>query len=393
MREVVVVGAVRTAIGKRNGALAGRHATELLGDALRGLVEKTGVDPGAVEHVIGGCVNQLGMQASNVARHAWLAAGLPMEVPAVTVNVQCGSSQEATTLAHGLVAGALADVVIACGVEIMSRVPLGSTVPAEPDYGSPRGGAYADHYEPTTQFEGAERMAEQWGLGRDDLEAYAVSSQERAAAAWAGERFSSQIVPVDAPVTDDQGTVLGTKVFDRDEGLRSTTLEGLASLQPTMRDRSPAFHTAGTSSQISDGASAVLLMTAERATALGIPPLARLVDSVLIGSDPVLMLTGPIVATRRLLERTGIAVGDIDVFEVNEAFASVVLAWQHQIHPDPVRVNPNGGAIALGHPLGASGTVLLTKAVHELVRSGGRYGLITMCCGGGVGTGTVLERI
>jgi acetyl-CoA C-acetyltransferase len=393
MREVVIVDAVRSAVGRRNGTLRKKYATELLGDVLGGLMARNGLEGAAVDQVIGGCVNQLGMQASNVIRNAWLAAGLPLEVPAATVNTQCGSAQEANTLGHALIASGLADVIVACGVEAMSQVPMGSTAPAEPDYGQPRGGRYTTVYEPTTQFEGAERIAETWGIQRDELEVFAKRSQDRAATAWSEARFSTQIIPVEAPVVDEAGAVVSTVRFDRDEGMRETTLSGLAALKPNLRDRKAAFHTAGTSSQISDGASAVLLMSAARAEVLGLRPRARIIDSVLVGSDPELMLTGPIPATRRLTERSGVKLDSIDVFEVNEAFASVVLAWQRETGADPDRVNVNGGAIALGHPLGATGTILLTKALNELERSGGRYGLVTMCCGGGLGTGTLLERL
>jgi acetyl-CoA C-acetyltransferase len=311
----------------------------------------------------------------------------------VTVNTQCGSSQEALTLSHALVAGGLADVVVTTGVETMTAIPMGSSAPAEPDFGQPRGFRYVEHYEPTTQFEGAERIAEAWGLARDELEVFAKRSQDRAAQAWAEGRFDMQIVPIDAPVVDDQGSVIGTKVFDRDEGMRETTLEGLAALKPNLRDRDPAFHTAGTSSQISDGAGALLLMTDERAAELGLRPRARLMTSVLVGSDPELMLTGPMPATRALLDRSGLSLDDIDVFEVNEAFASVVLAWRKELDVEIEKVNPNGGAIALGHPLGATGTILATKALHELERTQGRYALVSMCCGGGLGTGTIIERV
>ncbi len=393
MNEVVVVDAVRSAVGKRNGTLRKKLATELLGDVLVALLSRNGLGGELVDQVIGGCVNQLGMQASNVVRNSWLGAGLPLEVPAVTVNTQCGSSQEANTLAHALVASGTADVVIACGVEAMSQVPLGSTAPAEPDYGHPRGGRYAEVYEPTTQFEGAERIAETWGITRGELEAFGLRSQDRAAAAWAEDRFAGQIVPVEAPVVDESGATVDTILFDRDEGMRATTLDGLAGLTPNLSGRDPSFHTAGTTSQISDGASATLLMSAERADTLELRPRARLMESALVGSDPELMLTGPIPATRRLLERTGLILDAVDVFEVNEAFASVVLAWERELGVDPEKVNVNGGAIALGHPLGATGTLLLTKALHELERTGGRYGLVTMCCGGGLGTGTVIERL
>ncbi|HEV8297267.1 MAG TPA: acetyl-CoA C-acyltransferase [Acidimicrobiales bacterium] len=378
---VVVIDAVRTPVGRRNGSLARVHPSDLLATVLAALIDRTGIDPAAVGQVVGGCVGQVGAQASNVTRTAWLAAGLPLEVPATTVNVQCGSSQQAMTLAHGAVAGGLVDVAIACGVEAMSVVPMGSTVPRDPDVGQPRRGRYAERYEVTTQFEGADRIAATWGIDRDELDAYGMRSQERAAQAWAEGRFDGQIVPV----------AVGDATFDRDECLRSTSLDALAALRPNLPDGG-GRHTAGTSSQISDGASALLIMTEARAEQLGMRPRARLVDSVLVGSDPELMLTGPMPATRRLLERTGLGLGDIDLFEVNEAFASVVLAWQRELGVDPERVNPNGGAIALGHPLGATGGVLLTKALYELERTGGALALVSMCCGGGLGTGTIIER-
>jgi acetyl-CoA C-acetyltransferase len=393
MREVVMVDAVRSAVGRRNGSLAHKSANELLGDVIVGLLDRNDIEPEAIGHVVGGCVQQIGVQSGNVTRNAWLAAGLPLTVPAVTVNTQCGSSQEALTVSHALVAGGLVDVAIASGVETMSAIPMGSAAPAEPDFGQPRSGRYTEYYEPTTQFEGSERIAETWGLTRPELEEFAKRSQDLAARAWAEARFEGQIVPIEAPVVDDQGAVIGNKTFDRDEGMRETTLEGLAGLKPNLRDRDPAFHTAGTSSQISDGAGALLLMAAERADALGLRPRARLVDSVLVGSDPELMLTGPMPATRALLERSGLALDDIDVFEINEAFASVVLAWRKELNVDLDKVNPNGGAIALGHPLGATGTILATKALNELERAQGRYALVSMCCGGGLGTGTIVERI
>jgi acetyl-CoA C-acetyltransferase len=384
--EVVVVDAVRSPIGRRNGTLASASSTELLGDVFLALLQRTGLDPQAVDHVVGGCVNQIGMQASNVARHAWLGAGLPLDVPAVTVNTQCGSSQEAVTLSHGLIAGGIADVAIACGVELMSRIPLGSNVPREPDYGRPRAGRYERHHEPTTQFEGAERIADKWALRRDQLDEFGKRSQDRAIAAWERGHFDRQVVPVEVPTPD------GTTTFARDEGLRETTIEALAGLTPIARQGAEARHTAGTASQIADGAGAALLMSRRRAEQLGLRPRAIVRRSVLVGSDPVLMLTGPIVATERLLRSSGLRVDDLDVVEVNEAFASVVLAWLAETHADPDVVNPNGGAIALGHPLGATGTVLLAKVIDELDRTSGRLGLVTMCCGGGLGTGTLLER-
>jgi acetyl-CoA C-acetyltransferase len=357
-------------------------------------MERSGMDPAKVGHVIGGTVTQVGSQSSNVTRNAWLMAGLPLEVPAVTVSAQCGSSQEAVTMAHALIASGLVDVVVACGVETMTRIPPMANVPEAPDYGQPRGGRFLDLYEMTTQFEAAERIAEQWDLTRDDIDAFGKRSQDLAGQAWDQGRFDGQIVPLEVPVTDDSGVVVGTKTFNRDEGLRATTLEGLAGLRtnPRQADR-PSLHTAGTSSQISDAAAAVLLMSAQMAGELGMRPRARLVDSVLVGSDPVLMLTGPMPATRAVLARTGIALDDIDLFEINEAFASVVLAWRKELDADLDRVNVNGGAIALGHPLGATGAILMTKLVNELERTNGRYGLVSMCCGGGLGTGTIIERL
>ena len=352
--EVVVVEAIRSAVGKRNGALAAIPAPELLADVLNALIERSGVDPAAVGHVIGGAVTQVGSQSSNVTRNAWLMAGLPLEVPAVTVTAQCGSSQEAVTVAHGLVASGLVDIVIACGVETMTRAShRWQTLHRTPTTASLAGGRFLDLYEVTTQFEAAERIAEQWGITRDEIDAFGKRSQDRAAQAWDEGRFDTQVVPLEVPVTDDNGVVVGTKTFHRDEGLRATTLEGLAGLRtnPRQADR-PSLHTAGTSSQISDAAAAVLLMSAAKAGELGLRPRARLVDSVLVGSDPVLMLTGPMPATRATLARSGLSLGDIDLFEVNEAFASVVLAWQKELGADPERVNVNGGAIALGHPLG-----------------------------------------
>ena len=392
MRDVVVVEAVRTPVGRRNGGLSGMHSADLLAEVQRAVVERSGIDPAEVEQVVGGCVGQVGMQAANVTRTAWLQAGLPLEAAATTVNTQCGSSQQATNMATALVAAGVVDVAVACGVEVMSAVPMGSTVPKDPFVGKPINKHYWEHYENTSQFEGAERIAETFGVGRDELDRFGKQSQDRAAAAWAEGRFDTQIVPVEAPTRDEQGEVNGTRTVDRDEGLRDTTLEALANLKPVLY-RNPAFHTAGTASQISDGAGALLLMTADKAEALGLEPRARIVDTCIQGSDPVLMLTGPIPATEHLLERNKLTIDDIDLVEINEAFASVVLGWQRATGADMDRVNPNGGAIALGHPLGGTGTILLTKAVHELARSGKQRALVTMCCGGGLGTGTIVERV
>ena len=391
MAEVVIIDAVRTPVGRRNGGLSTVHPADLLGIPLKELIARTGIDPAEVQQVVSGCVSQVGEQSFNIARTSWLAAGLPLTTAATTVDTQCGSSQQAANLAASLVASGTVDVAIAAGVESMSRIPIGSNSSKKLGLGVPIPKPYFAHYEFTSQFEGAERIAEKWGIARQDTDAFGLASQQKAARAWAEGRFDTQIVPVDAPVLDEDGKPTGqTVTVKRDEGMRETTLEGLANLRPVARE--DGVHTAGTSSQISDGAAAVLMMSAERASALGLTPKARVTQTCLVGVDPVLMLTGPIDATRVLLERSKLAIEDIDVFEINEAFASVVLAWEKEAHPDPDAVNPNGGAIALGHPLGGTGVVLLTKALHELERSGGRRALVSMCCGGGLGTGTLIER-
>jgi acetyl-CoA C-acetyltransferase len=391
MPEVVIVEAVRTPIGRRNGGLSTVHPADLLGVALREVVDRSGIDPAAVEQVVGGCVSQVGEQSFNITRTAWLSAGLPQSTAATTVDTQCGSSQQATNLTTSLVGSGVVDVAIACGVELMSRVPIGSNSSKQLGLGVPIPKTYFPRYEFTSQFEGAERIADKWGITRADTDELGLLSQQRAARAWAEGRFDTQVVPVDAPDVDDEGKPTGTDhQVARDEGLRDTSLEALAGLKPVARP--DGVHTAGSSSQISDGAAALLMMTADKATELGLRPRARVVDTCLVGVDPILMLTGPIDATQRLLDRTGMALGDIDVVEINEAFASVVLAWQRELDADLDRTNPNGGAIALGHPLGATGAFLMTKAVHELERTDGTTALVTMCCGGGLGTGTILER-
>ena len=389
---VVIVDAVRTPIGRRNGGLSSCHSVDVLGTVQRALFDRTGVDPLEVGQVVGGCVGQVGMQSMNVTRTAWLTAGLPIEAPATTVDAQCGSSQQATNLAYALVASGTVDVAVGCGIELMSQVGFGATTPKEPNSGRPINRNYFDHFEFTSQFEGSERMADHWGVTRGDCDAFGKQSQDRAARAWQEDRYGTQLVNVEAPVLDDEGNLTGeTVTVARDEGLRETTMEGLAQLKPS--GRPDGVHTAASSSQISDGAGAVLLMTAEKAAALGVEPLARVVDTCLVGSDPEFMLTGPIGATQKLLADNGMAIDDIDVVEINEAFASVVLCWEKEVGPDMERVNPNGGAIALGHPLGGTGAILTTKAVHELQRTDGEYALVTMCCGGGLGTGTLLQRI
>jgi acetyl-CoA C-acetyltransferase len=390
MPDVVIVEAARSPIGRRGGGLSTLHPADLLGAVQKAVVERSGIDPAEVDQVVGGCVTQVGEQTFNIARTAWLAAGLPLTVAATTVDSQCGSSQQATNLGAGLIASGAADVVISCGVESMSRIPLGSSVKAGP--GRPFPKSYFPRYEPTSQFEGAERIADKWAIGRDECDAFGLQSQQRAGRAWREGRFEREVVAITAPVLDDQGKPTGeTYVVDRDEGLRETSLEKLAALKPVARD--DGVHTAGTSSQISDGAAAVLMMSAERAAALGLTPRARIAGQCLVGVDPVLMLTGPIDATHKLLARSGITMAEIDTVEINEAFASVVLAWQRELAPDPETVNPNGGAIALGHPVGCTGARLITSALHELERTDARFGLVTMCCGGGLGTGTILERV
>lgn len=392
--DVVIVEALRTPIGRRRGRLAGVHPADLLGAAMTATVERSGIDPSRVEQVVGGCVSQIGEQSFNITRTAALAAGLPLSVAATTVDTQCGSSQQAAGLAAGLIASGVTDVAMACGVEAMSRVPIGSNSSKKLGFGVPIPKTYFGRYEFTSQFEGAERIADAWGISREDADRFALASQERAAAAWKAGKFETQIVPVTAPILDEQGAPTGeVDLVGRDGGLRDTSLEGLSALAPVARP--DGVHTAGSASQISDGAAAILLMRHGAAKAAGLTPLARVVDSCLVGVDPVLMLTGPIDATRRLLGRTGLSIGDIGVFEINEAFASVVLAWQREVAPsiDPALVNPNGGAIALGHPLGATGVILLTKAVHELHESDSEFALVSMCCGGGLGTGTLLQRL
>jgi acetyl-CoA C-acetyltransferase len=386
MEYPVVVEAVRTPLGRRGKGLSPVHPVALLGLAQQAVLDRAGIDPAMIGQVIGGCVTQAGEQAFNITRTAWLAAGLPRTVGASTIDAQCGSSQQALTQAAALVAAGLADAVIACGVESMSRIPIGSNFRKEFQLGRPVTRQYLQRYEFLNQFQAAERIAAKWGVSRDAADELGLASQQRAATAWADGRFAGQIVPVTVPA---DAPADGERVVDRDEGLRATTMDSLAGLSPVLPD---GIHTAGTASQISDGASAVLVMSERRAAELGQRPRARIADSMLVGVDPVTMLTGPHEVTPQILERNTLSIDDIDLVEINEAFASVVLSWANEVHADPARVNVNGGAIAMGHPLGATGTVLITKAVHELERSGARRALVTMCCGGGLGTGTLLER-
>jgi acetyl-CoA acyltransferase len=388
-QEPVIVGAVRTPVGRRNGGLAGVHAVDLGAAALRALVERSGVDPMLVDDVIMGCVSQIGEQSVNVARNAWLAAGLPEEVPATTIDRQCGSSQQAVQFAaQGILAGGY-QLVVAGGVEHMSRVPLGSTMAGPGVPGAPFGPAMHDRYQGRLVPQGisAELITEKWGLTREEQDSFALRSHRRAAAAQDAGRFDHQQVPVEVPGPD------GTSTWVRaDEGVRrDTSIEKLAGLKPAFRPGGQV--TAGNSSQISDGAAALLLASRAAAERLGLRPLARFAGFALAGVDPVLMLTGVIPATERVLRQTGLGMDDLDVIEINEAFASVVLAWGREVEPDWERVNPNGGAIALGHPLGASGARIMTDLVAELERGNGRYGLQVMCEGGGMANATVLERL
>jgi acetyl-CoA C-acetyltransferase len=387
LREVYIIEAVRSPIGKRGGGLAGMHPADLLGTVQKAALDRSGVAAEAVGQVVGGCVSQVGEQTFNIARLAWLSAGLPLEVASTTIDSQCGSSQQATTLAAGLVGSGLEDVVMACGLEMMTRVPLGAAMKG----GSPIPQSYMSHYQPTSQFAGAEMIGKEFGITREDVDRFGLRSQDLANKAWEAGHYEREVIPMSAPGVDKEGKPTGETVrVVRDEGLRKTSLDKLAALQPVPGQN---LHTAGTSSQVSDGAAAVIVASAEGVKRLDLRPRARIVDSVLVGCDPVTMLKGPIPATKKLLARTGMKIEDMSTYEVNEAFASVVLAWMKECKPVEERVNPNGGAIAIGHPTGCTGARLITSALHELERTGGRYGLISMCCGGGLGTGTIIERL
>jgi acetyl-CoA acetyltransferase family protein len=388
MTTAVIVDAIRTPLGRRNGKLKDWHPVDLAAETMKALQERNDLDPALVDDVVMGCVMQVGEQAANVARNAVLAAGWPESVPGTTIDRQCGSSQQAAHFAaQGVIAGAY-DVVVAAGVEVMSRVPMGASM-IDGKYGFPFGpkvGArYADQGGLVPQGISAELIADQWGLSRDDLDRYGVRSQEFARRATDEGRFEREILPV-----------LGAdgEMMSVDEGLRDTTMESLGNLKPSFRAEEDGGRvTAGNSSQITDGASALLIMSEEKANALGLTPRARFVNFSLAGADPRLMLTAPIPATAKVLERAGMSIDDIDLVEINEAFASVVLAWEKEFHPDMEKVNPNGGAIALGHPLGCSGARLMTTLLNELERTGGRYGLQTMCEGGGMANATIIERL
>ncbi|MGS2808312.1 steroid 3-ketoacyl-CoA thiolase [Nocardia sp. MW-W600-9] len=387
MGTPVIVEAVRTPIGKRRGQLSGLHAAELLGLAQRGLLDRAGIDPAEVEQVIGGCVTQAGEQSNNVTRVAWLHAGLPWQTGATTVDAQCGSAQQANHLIAGLIATGAIDVGVACGVEAMSRVPLGANIGTEA--GTRRPASWS--VDLPDQFVAAERIARRRGITRSDIDEFGVRSQQLAAQAWAEGRFDREVLPVSAPVLDSEGNATGEKLeVTRDQGLRATTLEALAALKPVIAD---GIHTAGTSSQISDGSAAVLLMDETVARNKGLRPRARIHTQVLVGAEPEFHLDGPVQACTRLLERSGMKISDIDLFEINEAFASVALSWASVHQPDMDRVNVNGGAIAIGHPVGSTGSRLITTALHELERTGKGTAMVLMCAGGALATGTIIERL
>ena len=387
MGNPVIVEALRTPLGKRRGWLAGLHAAELLGSVQKAVIDRAGIDPALVEQVIGGCVTQAGEQSSDMVRRAWLHAGLPQETGGTTIDAQCGSAQQSAHLVAALISAGAIDTGIACGIESMSRVGLGANI--TPETGSPRPDSWS--IDLPNQFEGADRIARNRGFRREEVDQFGLASQQKARAAVDEGRFKRETIAVDALVLDEQGRPTGkTRTVETDQGLRDTTIEGLASLKSVLEG---GVHTAGTSSQISDGASAVLIMDEDKARSLGLTPRARIVSQCLVGSEPYYHLDGPVQATERLLERSGRSIGDIDLFEVNEAFAAVVMSWASVHRPDMERVNVNGGAIALGHPVGSTGTRLLTTALHELERRDASSALISMCAGGAMATGTIIERL
>jgi acetyl-CoA acetyltransferase family protein len=384
-REVVIVEAARTPIGsghREKGIYKDIHPNTLLGETYKAVIERTGIDASEVEDVVAGAVSQVGEQSNNVARNAWLQAGLPVETPAITVDRQCGSAQSAVEFGAGLIAMGVHDVVIGAGVEHMGRIPMGSNVAHADEFGVPFPPELLERYQLVPQGLSAEMIADKWEIPRSEMDELAVRSHQLAARATEEGRFERETIPLQ----------VNGSTYLSDQGIRpDTSLEALAALKPAFKEDGKV--TAGNSSQISDGASAVLLMTRAKADELGVRARARIVDQTTVGVDPVLMLTGPIPATRKILERNKMSIGDIDLFEVNEAFASVPLAWQQELHADPERVNPRGGAIALGHPLGSTGGRLITTLLHELERTDSMLGLVTMCCGGGLGTGTIIQRV
>jgi acetyl-CoA C-acetyltransferase len=384
--QPVIIEAVRTPIGKRNGWLSGFHAAQLLGAAQVELVKRAGIEPSQVEQVVGGCVTQAGEQASNVTRTAWLSEGLPYEVAATTIDCQCGSAQQANHFVANLISAGAIDVGIGCGVEAMSRVGLGANAFNGPGKSRPDDFPW----DMPDQFGAAERIAEKYGITRVDVDELGLRSQRNAAQAWAEGRFDREVFSIEAPLVGPDGPTGERQLVNKDQGLRETTAEGLAKLKPVLPD---GMHTAGNSSQISDGAAAVLWMSEDRAKAEGLRPRARIVAQVLVGSDPYYHLDGPIASTTKVLAKAGMTMDDIDIFEVNEAFASVVCSWAKVHGADPDKVNVNGGAIAIGHPVGSTGSRLITTALHELERRDANLALVAMCCGGALATGTIIERL
>ncbi len=383
MTEVVIVDALRTPLGRRNGWLREQHPVKLGAHVVRSVLERAGVKPEEVDHVIFGCVSQVSEQTFNIARNVTLEAGLPIEVPATSVDFQCGSSQQAVHLAAAMVASGQADVVVAGGVESMTRVPMGSSM----NGGQPFTDNIMEEYNMIPQGMASDEIAQKWGITREEVDALSFESHRRALTATENGWFKREIAPIQA--VDDDGKVF---MMDRDQGIRAnTSTEKLAGLNPVFTEA--GVTTAGNSSQITDGAAAVLVMTAEKARELGVKPRARIVASVTVGSDPHLMLTGPISATQKALEKAGMSMDDIDLFEVNEAFATVVQMWQKETGADMEKVNVHGSSIALGHPLGGSGARLMTTLLNALDVHDKKYGLQTMCCGGGMGTGTIIERL
>jgi acetyl-CoA C-acetyltransferase len=391
MREAVIVEALRSPIARGKmgkGELSGFHPATLLAKLQDGVVEKAGIDPADVEQIVGGCVTQAGEQAGNLARNAWLSRGRGWHTGGTTIDTQCGSGQQANHLVRALVQVGSIDAGIACGVEVMSHVGLGANVINGPGFFQP-----ADWPWDSTpdQFAAAERIARNRGITREEVDAFGLSSQQKAIAARDEGRFKREILPVEAAVLGDDGQPTGeTRIVDRDQGIRASTLEGLSQLKPVHEG---GIHTAGNSSQISDGAAAVLWMTADKAREYGLKPRARIVQDVVVGTDPYYLLDGPIDATQEALRKTGMKLSDFDLIEINEAFAAVVLSWARVMEPDMDRVNVNGGAIALGHPVGATGSRLIVTALHELERRDGSLAFVTMCCGASVGTGTIIERL
>ncbi len=386
MGNAVIVEAVRTPIGRRRGALAGLHPAELLGHAQTAVLNRAGLDPAEVEQVAGGCVTQAGEQAGNVTRTSWLHAGLPQQTGCLTLDAQCGSAQQAVHLIAGLIAAGAIDVGVGCGVESMSRIGLGANIGT--GLGTPKPEAWT--IDMPSQYEAAERIARRRGFTREQVDAFGLRSQQNAQRAWSEGRFGREVAPVTAPVLDADGKPTGeSQLVSKDGGLRETSMAALGTLKPVLPD---GLHTAGTSSQISDGAAAVLLADETRARELGLRPRARILAQCLIGDDPHFHLDGPVAATERVLKRAGMTIGDIDIFEVNEAFASIVMSWASVHEPDPETVNVNGGAIALGHPVGSTGSRLLTTALHELERRDASTALVSMCAGGAMATATIIER-